>query len=79
MADEISDEERAAQLNDHRNPQDAADLVARFTGSDFQPPAGSLHENYKQMDDAGVPAATLAAAIRGKEAKAAKGDKDNAR
>ncbi|GAA1138583.1 hypothetical protein GCM10009630_41920 [Kribbella jejuensis] len=79
MADEISDEERDAQLNDHRTPQDAADLVARFTGSDFQPPASSLHGNYKQLADAGVPPAAIAAKIRAQEAKAAEDRKGNSR
>ncbi|TCC16612.1 MULTISPECIES: hypothetical protein [Kribbella] len=71
MADEISDEETRARLGDARDPREAAGLVDKFTGSGFQAPAGSLHENYQQLKDAGVDDKTLAAVIRGKEAKAA--------
>ncbi|NUR96996.1 MAG: hypothetical protein HOV67_17285 [Kribbellaceae bacterium] len=66
-----TEEEAAARRDDARDPREAAALVARFTGSDFQPPAGSRHENYKQLAEAGVPATAIAAKIRAEEAKAA--------
>ncbi len=72
MDDKISDEEARARLGDARDPREAAGLVDKFTGSGFRAPAGSLHENYQQLKDAGVDDKTLAAVIRGKEAKEAK-------
>ena len=49
MADDISDEETRARLGDARDPREAAGLVAKFTGSGFQAPPGSPHENYQQL------------------------------
>jgi hypothetical protein len=70
MPDDITDEEARARLDDARDPREAAGLVDKFTGSGFQAPPGSLHENYQQLKDAGVDDKTLAAVVRGKEAKA---------